>query len=166
MKQKLIEQLIRHEGEKLQVYKCPAGFLTIGVGRNLETKGLTKTECEKLNLGVSEKNSVIAKLETRGITKEESRYLLSNDIDYFTTELTNTLDWFEKLPKEAKMVLVDMAFNLGVSGLLKFKNTIALIEKGLYDEASKEMLNSAWKYQVGNRAVELSDQLRTAMPDE
>ena len=114
MKQKLIDQLIRHEGEELQVYECPAGFKTIGVGRNLEAKGLTKAECDHLNLGTYDKHSVIAKLEQRGITKEESRYLLSNDIDYFIAELTKSLSWFEKLPETAKIVLVDMAFNLGV----------------------------------------------------
>lgn len=162
MKQKLIDQLIRHEGEELQVYECPAGFKTIGVGRNLETKGLTKAECDHLNLGVYDKHSIISKLEQRGITKEESRYLLSNDIDYFIAELTKSLTWFEKLPETAKIVLVDMAFNLGVNGLLKFKNTLALTEKGQYISASKEMLNSAWKFQVGNRAYELSDQLKSA----
>lgn len=160
MKEKLIDQLIKHEGEELQVYECPAGFLTIGVGRNLETKGLTKKECDKLNLGVSEKNSVITKLEVRGITKEESRYLLSNDIDYFIDELDKRLGFFKSLPETAKIVLVDMAFNLGVNGLLKFKNTLSLIEKGQYVAASQEMLNSAWKFQVGQRAYDLSNQLK------
>lgn len=160
MKEKLIEQLIRHEGEELQVYECPSGFLTIGVGRNLETKGLTKEECDKFNLGVSEKNSVIAKLEVRGITKEESRYLLSNDIDYFSKELDKRLGFFNSLPETAKIVLVDMAFNLGVDGLLKFKNTLSLIAKGQYIAASQEMLNSAWKFQVGQRAYDLSNQLK------
>lgn len=159
MKEILINLLVKHEGEKLQVYDCPAGFATIGVGRNLQTKGLTKAECDYLNLGVYEKNAVIAKLEVRGITKEESRYLLSNDIDYFTDELSKRLSWFISLPELAKIVLIDMGFNLGVNGLLKFKNTLALIEKGNYLDATGEMLNSAWSRQVGNRAIELSKML-------
>lgn len=159
MKQKLIDQLIRHEGEKLHVYICTAGFKTIGVGRNIETKGLTKEECDKLNLGTYEKNSVIAKLEVRGITKEESRYLLSNDIDYFTDELNKRLPWFISLPETAKIVLVNMAFNLGTGALLKFSKTLALISSGKFREASKEMLNSSWSKQVGNRAIELSSML-------
>ena len=163
MKEKLIDQLIRHEGEELQVYVCPAGFLTIGVGRNLETKGLTKEECDHLSLGVYNKEFVIEKLKTRGITHEECRYLLSNDIDFFSSQLEEKLAFFNKLPEMAKIVLIDMAFNLGVSGLLKFKNTLSLIEKGQYIAASKEMLNSAWKYQVGQRAYDLSEQLKLAV---
>lgn len=159
MKEKLIELLVKHEGEKLQVYNCSAGFATIGVGRNLQTKGLTKLECDKLNLGTHEKNSVIAKLEVRGITKEESRYLLSNDIDYFTDELSKRLFGFNYLPETAKIVLIDMAFNIGVSGLLKFSKTLLLINSGKFKEASKEMLNSTWAKQVGNRSFELSGML-------
>ena len=161
MKEKLIEQLIKHEGEELQVYQCQAGFDTIGVGRNLETKGLTKDECDFLKLGIYDKQSVIEKLKQRGITKEESRYLLSNDIDHFTKELSKQLGFFQSLPETAKIVLVDMAFNLGVNGLLKFKNTLALVEKKQFVAAGNEMLNSAWKYQVGQRAYDLSNQLKT-----
>jgi len=161
MKEKLIDQLVKHEGEKLQVYECTSGFATIGVGRNLETKGLTKQECDKLNLGTYDKNAIIAKLEVRGITKEESRYLLSNDIDYFESELSNVLDWFKTMPETVKMVLIDMAFNLGVNGLLKFKKTLEFIKNGKFINASNEMLNSAWKFQVGQRAYDLSNQLRS-----
>jgi len=159
MKEKLIELLVKHEGEKLQVYDCPAGHPTIGVGRNLQTKGLTKAECDYLKLGTYENNSVIAKLEVRGITKDESRYLLSNDIDYFTTELGKRVFGFNSLKETAKIVLIDMAFNMGTSGLLKFSKTLSLINSGKYKEASKEMLNSQWAKQVGGRADELSGML-------
>lgn len=162
MKEMLTDQILDHEGESLVPYTCPAGFLTIGVGRNLETKGLTKEECDFLKLGTYEKNSVIAKLEVRGITKEESRYLLSHDIDYFSQQLNNELAWFKSLPEAVKIVLIDMAFNLGVNGLLKFKKTLGLIEKGQFIAASQEMLNSAWKHQVGKRAYDLSNQLKFA----
>lgn len=159
MKEKLIELLVKHEGEVLHVYNCPAGFATIGVGRNLETKGLTKSECDKLNLGTYDRNSVIAKLEVRGITKDESRYLLSNDIDYFTEELDKRMFGFSSLIEQAKIVLVDMAVNMGVGGLLKFSKTLSLINSGKFKEASKEMLNSTWAKQVGSRAYELSGML-------
>jgi lysozyme len=159
MKDQLINILKKHEGERFQVYDCPAGYPTIGVGRNLETKGLTKEECDYLKLGVYERNSVIAKLEVRGITQEESDYLLSNDIDYVTNQLSKRLFRFNSLPEQAKIVLIDMAFNLGVDGLLKFNKTLSLINSGKYKEASKEMLNSKWAKQVGNRAYELSAML-------
>jgi lysozyme len=58
-------------------------------------------------------------------------------------------------------VLVNMAFNMGVNGLLKFKKMIAAIDDRNYDEAAIEMLNSRWAVQVGKRANELSKQMRT-----
>ena len=54
-----------------------------------------------------------------------------------------------------------MAFQLGIDGLLKFKNTLNLIEAGDYETASKEMLNSLWAKQTPERAKRLSEQIRT-----
>lgn len=157
LKQKLTLLLRKHEGNKLQVYPDTENEPTIGIGRCLSTKGLTKYECDYLNLGTYDKNSVIAKLEVRGITQEEADYLLSNDIDHFTEQLSKSLYFFNKLPETVKIVLIDMAFNIGISGLLKFKNTLALIEKGKYKLAANEMLNSKWKLQVGQRAFDLAN---------
>lgn len=125
----LKEQLVRHEGLRLTVYDCPAGYQTIGVGRNLEGKG---------------------------ITEEEAFYLLSNDIDYFTEQLKNNIDWFDEIPEEKQNVLINMAFNLGVSGLLNFKNMLLAVKEKRWIDASTEMLDSKWAKQVGNRAIELS----------
>jgi len=136
MKDELIQLLTRHEGLRLNPYKCTAGYLTIGIGRNIET---------------------------RGITKQEAEYLLSNDIDHFTAELNKRVFRFNTLPELAKIVLIDMAFNLGVDGLLKFTKTLSLISEGKYKEASKEMLNSAWAKQVGPRAYELSGMLSSCI---
>jgi lysozyme len=124
------EMLIKHEGLKLFVYNDSVGIPTIGVGRNLKD---------------------------RGITKEEALYLLDNDIKDFTTKLTKALPWFETLPQDAKTVLIDMGFNLGIGGLLGFKQTLALIQKGDYKGASLSMLKSKWADQVGYRAHELSN---------
>lgn len=159
LKQKLTALLRKHEGCELQVYNDTENKATIGIGRCLSTKGLSKEECDYLKIGTYDKNAVIAELEVRGITQSEAEYLLSNDIDYFTTELSKSLDFFNKLPETAKIVLIDMAFNMGISGLLKFKNTIELIEKGQYILASREMLNSKWKLQVGQRAFDLAEML-------
>lgn len=161
MEDKLISQLILHEGLKLKVYKCPAGFLTIGVGRNLETNPLTVEECKYLKLDVFSPLAVINVLIKRGITNDEAIYLLKSDIKRLTVELSKSLSWFDSLPEKAKIVLYDMAFNLGIAGLLKFKKSLALIGKGKYAEAGKEILNSAWKFQVGKRANTLAEQLKT-----
>ena len=158
-KDTLIRQLKIDEGCKLQVYPDKFGYPTIGYGRCLSTKGLTKTECDYLNLGTYEKNSVIAKLEVRGIIQDEAEYLLLSDIDDFSEELHKRITWFKTLPETAKIVLINMSFNLGVAGLLLFKKTLALIEQGNYKSASIEMLDSTWAKQVGDRAKRLSKRL-------
>ena len=127
------EQLILHEGLRLKPYRCPAGKLTIGVGRNIEDKG---------------------------ITKEEALFLLENDIRGVTTALERH-DWFTKLDAIRKKVVVDMAFNLGVGGFLQFKKLIAALERGDYQAATAEMIDSRWHRQVGQRALRLERMMRT-----
>ena len=129
----LKDQLILHEGLKLEPYECTAGKLTIGVGRNIEDIG---------------------------ITEDEARYLLDNDILRVCDELDRNLPWWRDLSDARQHVLVDMVFNLGISRFMQFQNTIAAIESGDYDLASKEMLDSRWADQVGNRAKTLSRMMR------
>lgn len=129
----LKDQLILHEGLKLEPYECTAGKLTIGVGRNIEDIG---------------------------ITEDEARYLLDNDILRVCDELDRNLPWWRDLSDARQRVLVDMVFNLGISRFMQFQNTIAAIESGDYDLASKEMLDSRWSNQVGNRAKTLSRMMR------
>lgn len=129
----LKEMLIKHEGLKLKVYYDTVGKATIGVGRNLID---------------------------RGITKEEALQLLENDIKDFSQELSERFEWFDFKPEPVRNVLINMAFNMGIGGLLTFKNTLACIEKGDYLTAANSMLDSKWAKQVGHRAVELSTILR------
>ncbi|QIG62473.1 peptidoglycan hydrolase [Pseudoalteromonas phage AL] len=133
-KTKLAEQLTKHEGLRLKPYKDTVGKLTLGIGRNLEDKG---------------------------ITEQEALFMLNNDVDYFYAKLDKRLTWFLSVDDVRQNVLVNMAFNLGVGGLLTFKNMLRLVSAGHYQEAAEEMLNSKWAKQVGNRAVELSEQMRT-----
>ena len=133
-KQKLAEQLEKHEGLKLKPYLDTVGKLTLGIGRNLEDKG---------------------------ITRDEAFVMLNNDVDYFYKKLDAELPFFKTLNDARQNVLVNMAFNLGVYGLLSFKMTLRLIEYGDFENASNEMLDSKWALQVGSRAIELSKQLRT-----
>lgn len=135
-RQKLIQQLRRHEGERLKPYRCTAGKLTIGVGRNLDD---------------------------RGITAQESAYLLSNDIDKVWTELQARLPWVTGLSDVRQRVLLDMAFNLGTDGLLKFRNTLATIEAGNYQKGAEMMLDSLWAKQVGMRAQRLAKMMQTGI---
>ena len=127
------EQLILHEGKKDKPYRCTAGKLTIGVGRNLEDKGLTD---------------------------DEIMYLLDNDIAEAERDLEQ-FEWYSKLKWERKRVLIDMRINLGLRGLLSFKKMIAKIESEEWEEAAYEMLDSKWAAQVGMRAERLAKMMRT-----
>tara|TARA_R100000353_G_scaffold156263_1_gene115266 strand:- start:569 stop:985 length:417 start_codon:yes stop_codon:yes gene_type:complete len=129
----LIAQLKRHEGLELMPYKCTSGKTTIGVGRNLEDIG---------------------------ITEEEAELLLLNDIGRVKQELVND-QWYMDLDPVRKAVIENMSFNLGYPTLKKFQNMISSISQGDYETASKEMLNSRWSKQVGQRSIELAEQMRT-----
>ena len=130
----LVAQLRRDEGVRLKPYHCTAGKLTIGVGRNLDDRGITQTEAD---------------------------YLLANDIAEVTAQLLEQLPWAARLDEARRGALLNMAFNLGIAGLLGFKNTLKLIEAGKYEAAEMNMLRSKWATQVGPRATRLALQIRT-----
>lgn len=132
----LREQLIRHEGLRLKPYTDTVGKLTIGIGRNLTD---------------------------RGISREEAELLLDNDLASVVTALELAFSWWLSLDDVRQRVLADMAFNLGVGGLLKFKNTLAAVKEGRWDDAADGMLASRWAAQVGARASRLSRMMRTGV---
>ena len=130
----LAKQLLRDEGFRSRPYKDTVGILTVGIGRNLEAVG---------------------------IRKDEAIYMLQNDIEECERHLDSTLPWWRYLPAARQSALVNMCFNLGVSRLLKFKKFLAALNQQKYEDAAKEMLNSKWAEQVGQRAVRLSKQIET-----
>jgi lysozyme len=129
MKKELLQEIRDHikeyEGFSQLAYECPAGFLTISYGRNLETKG---------------------------ISKEEGEYLLQNDIEQCLKELRSIMNRFDDLPDKAQLVLVDMCYNLGLSKLLNFENMLDAIDAGNWEKASSELLDSRYAKQVKRRA--------------
>lgn len=133
----LARQLRRDEGVVEHAYIDSEGWTTIGVGR------------------------LIDKRKGGRLRDDEIEYLLQNDITEKTDELIRRLPWAADLDEARKGVLINMAFNLGVSGLLGFRKTLALIEAGDYTKASVEMLDSRWARQVKGRAARLSEQMRT-----
>jgi len=130
----LEDQLIDHEGLELKPYQCTADKLTIGVGRNIED---------------------------RGITEDEARYLLKNDIKIVEDELLERKPEVAGLDSVRQRVLVDMGFNVGLPILMKFQNMWAAIEEEDWDEASAQMMDSRWAKQVGRRAERLSQAMKT-----
>jgi len=130
---KISDMLEKHEGFRQFVYKDSLGIETIGIGRNLKN---------------------------RGVTRAEALYLLENDIADFTKQLRDRLYWFDSIHEDAQMVLIDMAFNMGIGGLMTFTQTLEHIKNENYKKASETMLQSLWAKQVGTRATELSDILK------
>ena len=160
-RKELVDQLIDDEGLRLFPYKCSAGYLTIGVGRNLITNWFSNEELDELKIYDDLPTFIIDKLKQTGITKDQAVYLLNNDIDSVVSQLKSSLSWFESIPDEVQDVLINMCFNLGIGSLLAFKNTLRLIKDGKYDEASIEMLKSKWHKDVGKRAERLSEKLKS-----
>jgi len=129
------EQIIRHEGGVvLKPYRCTAGKLTIGVGHNLDD---------------------------RGITKEEAMFIFNNDLQTCRKELAPFIPVTIPLESIRHGVLLNMCFNLGINRLLRFKKMFKAIAVGDFEEASVQMLDSSWHKQVGYRAKELAQQMRT-----
>lgn len=132
-RQLLRSQLERHEGLRLKPYRDTVGKLTIGYGRNLEDVG---------------------------ISRDEADFMLDNDIDQVERQL-ETVDEYQSLCPCRQTVIANMAFNMGFAGVMEFKNMWAAIGRKDWSRASKEMLDSHWSRQVGSRAVELSEIMRT-----
>lgn len=114
-------------------YTCPTGHLTIGYGHNLEN----------------------------GISQEAAEFILREDLQAAKNAVQKKYTWWRTLDEARQFVLVDMAFNMGINKLATFKKTLAAVEKGNYTTAAREMLNSRWATQVGRRARELAEIMRT-----
>lgn len=128
----LIKELRRDEGVIPHAYQDSLGYWTIGVGR------------------------LIDKRKGGRLTDEEIDYLLMNDIKECVEDLDKNLPWWRSLSDARRRVLVNMRFNLGMAGLLGFKNTLKFVETGQYKRAAENMLLSKWAKQVGQRANRLS----------
>lgn len=124
---------MRDEGVRLKPYRDTVGKLTIGTGRNLDDVG---------------------------ISIDENDYLLMNDISRVERELDQYLPWWRGLDAVRQRVLANMCFNLGIAGLLGFKQTLQFIQSGQYEAAASAMLASKWASQVKQRAVRLADMMR------
>ena len=164
--QKFIEQIKRHEGSIRNkdghhvAYQCQAGFWTIGYGHNIEA------DPKVVIFELKTESPIILSLTKHSVIDEwEAEAILDHDIKRFEDGLCDNIPFLADLKEKDPVrhyVILNMAFNLGISTLLQFKKTIKYVKDGFYIEASSEMLNSKWANQVGPRAKELSRQMRTA----
>ena len=133
---KLIEQLKRHEGVRTHAYQCTANMTTVGVGRNIDEDG-----------GL-------------GLSIDEIEFLLANDIRRCKQELI-ALPWFPEIDSVRQDALINLCFNLGMTRLLGFKNALTAMSVGDYDLAADEFMDSRWAKQVGSRANEVCEMIRS-----
>tara|TARA_R100000808_G_C2155161_1_gene166967 strand:+ start:1593 stop:2012 length:420 start_codon:yes stop_codon:yes gene_type:complete len=132
----LIEMLRRHEGVRDKVYLCSAGYETIGVGRNISEDGL-------------------------GLSKDEIDFLLNNDIKRVREELTEEYYWFAGLNEARQDAMIDLSFNLGQTRLRGFVKALEAMSREEFENAADEFMDSRWSEQVGDRAVEVTEIIRT-----
>lgn len=126
----LQQRLVRHEGLRLIPYRDTLGKLTIGIGR-----------C----------------LDTRGITEDEAMILLNNDIENVKNNIAKSCPFVLGLDQTRQDVLYEMCFQLGLNGILKFPKMLAAMRDHDYETAASEMLNSAWHAQTPARCEELAE---------
>ncbi len=134
----LVKALILDEGARNFPYKDTVGKLTIGVGRNLDDRGLSDAE-----IGV----------------------LLENDIALVVDELDRHLPWWREMNDVRQRALANMCFNLGWPKLRGFVNTLAAMQRGDYQVAADGMRASLWARQVGARARRLAREMETGTTD-
>lgn len=142
----LIEQLKGHEGFRSNYYQCSANKKTIGYGRNVEANPLP---------AYLERD-----FDNFPMTHEEAEQLLIEDITNVGNALLRHFNYLH-LSNARQAVLINMAFNMGVSGLLLFKKMFKAISNYDFEQAATEMLNSKWAGQVGCRSDELAEQMLT-----
>lgn len=136
MNPKWLKYTKKYEGLNLHAYLCPGGKLTIGYGHNLDENG---------------------------ITPEVAHLLLQTDLAAAHRDVAAKLPCMEVLTEARQFVLVDMCFNMGIKRLLGFKKMLSALKAGDYERAAAEMLDSRWAAQVGRRAKELAEMMKTGV---
>ena len=129
----LQELLKKHEGLRLKLYQDSLGIPTIGYGFNLRDNS---------------------------ITQEIAQELLDLVLSPIISQLSS-YPWFTQLNEARQAAIVDMAYNMGISNLLQFHHMLQALQEGNYQEAASQMLNSLWAKQVGIRAQEDAELIRT-----
>lgn len=129
----IVEQLKLDEGVALEPYRDHLGYLTIGIGHNLDAKGITLRAAE---------------------------LILEDDIADAKTGLMGKWPWMRELSPARLAAFVNLAFNMGVGGLATFTRTLKAAEEGRWDDVAAGILDSKYATQVGDRAKRVAQQLR------
>lgn len=143
---RVLADIENDEGYRGFSYKDTEGFLTIGIGSRFP---ITKNERYTINWNGKEPMSI-----------DIARHLLRLRLIATIKDLHFKLEWIEKADSRVQDVLYNMAYQLGVDGVLKFKKTLKFLKFKQYAKASEEMLDSLWAKQTPNRAIRLSERVQ------
>ena len=163
------------EGLRLKPYLDTKKKWTIGVGRNLEARKITKDEADYLTSRDKDKSRVeslskkwyrntdeiVEYLKKRELSPEEAEYILKNDIKNCIDSLIKH-DFYISAPAPLKCALINMAFQMGVSGLLKFRKMIKYLNEKNYSKAASEALDSEWGREFVKRSKDVADIIKSA----
>lgn len=126
--------LIRDEGKSLKLYKDSKGIWTIGIGHNIQDKGISEAICNAI---------------------------FEEDIFEPLSDLDTHIPWWRNIDEVRKRVLANMCFNMGWTVFSEFKNFLAAVQNGNYTDAAEHMKNSLWAKEVGIRAERLEHMMLT-----
>ena len=130
----LIDDIKKHEGFRARVYQCTEGYDTIGYGFAIKDLELTEHIADQI---------------------------LMKKLSELNLKIIDRFKWYFTSPQKVQDVVVNMCYQMGLSGFSKFKKTIYYLETEQYEEAADEMRDSLWPKQTPNRSKELSDIIRS-----
>lgn len=138
------------EGFSSIIYYCTEDKKTIGYGRNLDDNPLTYDELKYLDYLYKDINFL-------EINRAQALYLLEKEIIEMNDKLSTALDFYDNQSNNVKYVLLNVAFNCGKTGLLKFVKTLKYIKDSEYKKASVEILDSEAARKLKSRYNRLSE---------
>ena len=141
-KEKLMKELIADEGFEYEIYLDHLGYPTLGVGHL-----------------ITEKDEEHGKPVGTPISEQRIRECLDQDIEIVCSELDRNEPWWRNLDDNRQRILANMCFNLGYPRLSNFKRFIAAVQTSQWETAAREMMDSKWSGQVGDRATRLRDRM-------
>jgi len=129
----LLNRIKHHEGFRSKVYKCTEGFDTIGYGFAIKDLEMDEDIAEEI---------------------------LLRKVESLIERVRKKFNWLDSVPPEVQGVIVEMSYQMGVSGVSKFKKALHAMQMFQWKLAADELLDSRWAKQTPNRAKELSNIIR------
>ncbi len=156
--ERVLKELALEEGIRYTTYRCTAGYLTIGIGHNLDAEPIDHLIGRKLSLNPR-------------LTKSELILVFNHDVEKVKRQLDQHLPWWRGCPSFAQYVLISLCFNMGIGGLVRrnppkynglrgFVNTLKRFEAHDWNGAARGLENAKWYRQVGNRGPKICNILR------